>query len=73
MRLVLGAFQGYTHLGLQLLSPNEIRVDLTGDLPSLNDSWILNLAPVPEPRSFALLAVGLLGLIAVCRRRELGH
>jgi hypothetical protein len=51
---VSGMFQGNTHLGLQLLSNNEIRVDVTGDLPLLNDQLILDLrfgtvSVVPRP------------------------
>jgi hypothetical protein len=69
---VSGTFQGNTHLGLQLLSNNEIRVDVTGDLPLLNDQLILDLsfqsiAPVPGPIAgaglpgLAFAAAGLLG------------
>ena len=73
---VNGTFQGNTHLGLQLLSPNEIRVDLTGDLPAAGDQLILDLAftPVtttPEPRGLALLCGALvLGLFV---RRAYGR
>ena len=67
MQPVTGTFQGNTHSGLQLLSNNEILVDMTGDLPSANlVSLILDVttAPIqtPEPASVAVLAVGLLGL-----------
>jgi hypothetical protein len=62
-RPVTGTFQGNTHLGLQLLSNNEIRVDVTGDLPALNDQLVLDLsfstAPVPAP----IAGAGLPGLI----------
>jgi len=66
---VSGTFQGNTHLGLQLLSNNEIRIDLTGDFPLLNDTLILDLvfAPttsVPEPSSILLVAIALGALVA---------
>jgi LPXTG-motif cell wall-anchored protein len=60
---VTGTFQGNTHLGLQLLSNNEIQVDVTGDLPLLGDKLILDLSfatvGVPGP----IVGAGLLGLI----------
>lgn len=69
---VSGTFQGNTHQGLQLISPNEIRVDVTGDLPNLNDTLTLDvaftLAEVPEPSS-ALLLGGALGLCFFLRKR----
>lgn len=64
----------YPHNGLQLLSANEILVDLTGDLPAGTQTLTLNVTTAagsvgtPEPRSVALLGVGLLGLLAVRRR-----
>jgi hypothetical protein len=61
---VSGTFQGHTHLGLQLLSNNEIRVDVTGDAPLLNDQLVLNLSfasvGVPGP----MVGAGLPGLLA---------
>ena len=69
---VSGTFQGNAHLGLQLLSKNEILLDLTGDLPLLNDQLVLDLSfasvtnppptDAPEPATLALgLALVALG------------
>lgn len=78
---VTGTFQGNTHLGLQLISPDEIRVDVTGDLPAVNDQLLLDLSftsttppAVPEPHTLPLLCAALgLGLLvrkAVLRQRS---
>lgn len=74
---VTGTFQGNTHLGLQLLSNNEIQVDVTGDLPLLNDQLILDLSftaqpppSVPEPATLALLGTATIGLAAMRRRHS---
>jgi PEP-CTERM motif len=64
------------HMGLQLLSPTDIIVDVTGDAPATNDQLILDVttgAPVPsvpEPPSLSLLAIGLVGLLAIKRRAK---
>jgi hypothetical protein len=77
-----GVFQPATfasHFGLQRLGNNEIRVDVTGDLPIFDDSLILNLTfvavpppPVtstPEPASLALFGSAAGGIAAGRRRR----
>ena len=77
---VTGTFQGNTHLGLELLSNNEIQVDVTGDLPLLNDKLILDLSftnttppsPTPLPAALPLFATGLgaMGLFGWRRKRK---
>lgn len=75
---VTGTFLGNDHLGLQLISPNEVQVDLTGDLPLLNDQLIIdlsfeqNVATTPLPAALPLFTTGLgaLGLLARRRKRK---
>ena len=75
---VNGTFQGNTHLGLQLLSNNEIQVDVTGDAPASNDQLILDLSfstpppATPLPAALPLFATGLgaLGLLGWRRKRK---
>jgi hypothetical protein len=70
---VSGTFQGNTHLGLQLISPNEVRVDVTGDLPLVNDTLILDLSftsstSIPEPSTLPLVCAAL-GLCLLMKLR----
>jgi hypothetical protein len=72
---VTGTFQGNTHLGLQLLSNNDIQVDVTGDLPLLNDQLVLDLSftvapPVPEPSTWAMMILGFAGISFMAYRRK---
>jgi hypothetical protein len=76
---VSGTFQGNTHLGLQLLSNNEIQVDVTGDEPAVNDQLVLDLSftspppsSAPEPGTLALLGSAFAGMTAVRRWRRRG-
>ncbi len=56
------------HTGLQLLSPTDILVDVTGDSPNVNDKLVLDLTfatvttGVPEPSTWALMLLGFAGL-----------
>jgi hypothetical protein len=68
---VAATFQTNTHLGLQLISPDEVRVDVTGDAPVQGHQLILDLSfaspsSVPEP-STLLLVGGALGLCLLVR------
>lgn len=76
---VTGTFQGNTHLGLQLISPNEIVIDVTGDNPNVNDQLILDViagppttSATPLPAALPLFASGLgaLGLLGWRRKRK---
>jgi hypothetical protein len=60
---VTGTFQGHSHLGLQLLSNNEIQVDVTGDLPLPNDQLVLDLSFAPNAVPGPIAGAGLPGLI----------
>jgi hypothetical protein len=72
---VSAIFQGNTHLGLQLISANEIRIDITGDDPVQGGQLILNVGitptttAAPEPASLILLGSAFVALNAVRRRR----
>jgi len=72
---VSGTFQSNTHLGLQLISANEIRVDVTGDAPVNGHELIIdvqNPPTTPEPSSmlpFTILGLGFLIRKGALKRR----
>jgi hypothetical protein len=62
------------HYGLQLLSPTDILVDVTGAAPLIGGKLIIDVTtngttPVPEPSTWALMALGFAGLGFAGRRR----
>ncbi len=76
---VTGTFQSNTHLGLQLIGPNEILIDVTGDNPNVNDQLILDViagspttSATPLPAALPLFASGLgaLGLLGWRKKRK---
>ena len=55
------------HMGLQLLSPTDILVDVTGDAPATNDKLILDVTTsvtptIPEPSTWAIMCSASRGL-----------
>jgi hypothetical protein len=67
------------HYGLQLLSPTEILVDVTGDDPGIGGKLILDVTtagvippPVPEPSTWAMMLLGFVGLGFIGYRRRGG-
>ncbi|HVJ51984.1 MAG TPA: PEP-CTERM sorting domain-containing protein [Aliidongia sp.] len=61
---------------IQLLSPNDIEVEVSGDNPNVGDILKIDLQfqptvePVPEPSSLLAVGVGLIGLAAFARGRQ---
>jgi hypothetical protein len=63
------------HNGLQLLSPTDIIVDVTGDAPAVGSQLILDLTfpispGVPEPSTWAMMLLGFAGLGFTAYRRR---
>ena len=64
-----------SNTGLQLLSPTEILVDVTGDAPLVGDKLILDVntggvAAVPEPSTWAMMILGFAGIGFTAYRRK---
>jgi hypothetical protein len=62
--------------GLQLVSPTEILVDVTGDAPAIGDQLILDVttgavaSAVPEPSTWAMMILGFAGVGFMAYRRK---
>jgi hypothetical protein len=57
---------------LQLVTVSKVFTSLTGAFPEMPIVGILNVHFAPEPGTLLLLAVGVVGLAAVGRRRPHG-